>query len=172
MFYLPLLCSLPLTFNGPWRDDVQSISNLLFFEDPSQCTRTLETMDALTIIAAVTVQLVLSLADLVLEPLHGIHRPMESQHLCEQRLVSDMFQRIIHLVSPCIIAAEVAQLLVGVIRDAVTAVMRGCGVYVTLVNRPPLYMHPITVGLTPIRTIMNFASATPRPLLVGMRKGT
>jgi hypothetical protein len=69
---------LPLSLEGPWGDDPQSISDFFFLKHPSKGVCSFEATDTLTIVVAAAVQLVLSLLDLVLESLHHVHRPTEA----------------------------------------------------------------------------------------------
>jgi hypothetical protein len=46
---------LPLTLEGPWRDDLQSISYLFFLEYPAKGVGSFETAYTLTIVIPVTI---------------------------------------------------------------------------------------------------------------------
>jgi hypothetical protein len=105
---------------------------------------------ALSIVIPLTVQGLLSLTYLLVEMVHHVHSPSEPSDLGNERLVPNTLQRVIDFMVAGVFAAEVLQLNVP---------------------PPPLYMHPSTVGLTPIRTWTYLAGATPRPLVVGIRKG-
>jgi hypothetical protein len=69
---------LPLLLEGPQGDDPQSVSDFFFLEYPSKGVCSFEATDTLTIVIAVAVQLVLSLPDFILKPLHRVHHPTEA----------------------------------------------------------------------------------------------
>ena len=73
-----------LTLHHPGSDKPQSVSNLFLLEYLSQHVSSLEAMDALTVVIADAVQLVLLLLDLPLQTVDDVHGPVESCHLSDE----------------------------------------------------------------------------------------
>jgi hypothetical protein len=83
------------------------------------------------------VQLILLLTDFFLDLLDAIHHIPESSYFCGQQLVADLHQGLVDFMTEAVVAANMEQLLVGVIRHRTMVVVRSC-VDVTLVHDSPL----------------------------------
>jgi hypothetical protein len=95
--------------------------------------------DGLTVSVREAVQLVLLVPNLFLDSLYSVHRSTVPRDLCVERLVPDLFEGLVDFMMKSVVAAEVEQLLVGVIRcRAMLAI--GSGVDITLVYDSP-FVH-------------------------------
>jgi hypothetical protein len=96
------------------------------------------------------VQLVLLVSNLLLDPLHAVHRSVIPRDLCT---VSDLSpicsESLVDLVTKPVVAVEAEQLLIGVIRCG-AEVTNGSACTSPWYTTPPLYMHPHAVGFTPM----------------------
>jgi hypothetical protein len=95
--------------------------------------------DRLAVSVREAVQLVLLVSNLFLDSLYSVHRPTVPHDLRVERLIANLFEGFVDLVTKSVVAAEAEQLLVGVNRcQAMLAI--GSGVDITLVNDSP-FVH-------------------------------
>jgi hypothetical protein len=95
--------------------------------------------DGLAVSVHEAVQLVLLVPNLFLDLLYSVHHPTVPHDLRVEQLVSDLLEGFVDLMTKSVVAAEVEQLLIGVIRcRAMLAI--GSGVDITLVNDSP-FVH-------------------------------
>jgi hypothetical protein len=97
--------------------------------------------DRLTICVGKAVKLVLLFADLPLNPLDAVHHAPVPRDFCDQRLIADLYEGLVDLVSEAVVAAEVEQLLVCIIRSRAVVVI-GSGMDITLVHHSSLVHAP------------------------------
>jgi hypothetical protein len=114
------------TFHDPWGNDHQSVTYHFLFGDLCKGMCLSQPPDRLTISIGKAIQLILLLVDFLLDPLHAVHRVSVPSDFCGQRLVADLYEGFVDLLTEAVVAADVEQLLVGVIRRGTMVAVRGC----------------------------------------------
>jgi hypothetical protein len=97
--------------------------------------------DQLTICVGEAVKLVLLLADLLLNPLDAVHRASILCDFRDQRLIANLYEGLIGLVSEAVVAVEAEQLLICIIRCGAMITNGGC-MNITLVDDSPFIHAP------------------------------
>jgi hypothetical protein len=100
---------------------------LFLLEHPNQSVGLLEAMDALMIVIPAAVQCLFALPDFFMELIHGVHHPAEVGDFGDEQLVTNALKGIVDLMAVRVVAMEVMQLLMGVIRG-IAAVVFSCSV--------------------------------------------
>jgi hypothetical protein len=127
------------TFHDPRGNDHKSIADHFFLGNMREGMRSCQPSDRLTICIGETVKLVLFVVDFLLNPLNAVHRASVPRDLCGQRLIANLYEGFVNFVTEAVVAADVEQLLVGVIRGRAVVVVRG-GVDITLIYNSP-FIH-------------------------------
>jgi hypothetical protein len=92
----------------------------------------------LTISVGQAVQLIFFIVDLLLDPLHAVHRPPVPCDPRTERLIAYLLEGFVDLVTQSVVAAETEQLLVGVVRRRAVIMRSGAAWTSPWYTTPPL----------------------------------
>ena len=98
--------------NHPRGNQPQPISDFFLLEYTRQHLSSFETAYALSVVVPDTVQPLLPLPDLPLKAFEGVHRSAVARYFRDEGLVSDAFERVVHLMALRVVAEEVASVTV------------------------------------------------------------